>query len=47
MKEENLNIRITTEEKDKLKKYCEENQRTQTEVIREMIRKLKLRKKDV
>ncbi|WP_088893206.1 ribbon-helix-helix protein, CopG family [Leptolyngbya ohadii] len=39
-----ITVRISDEELEKLKAYCEQESRTQTEVIREMIRGLKLKK---
>ncbi len=38
---EHLNVRMPTSEMDLLRQYCEETQRTQSDVIREFIRSLK------
>lgn len=39
--QEHLNVRLPTAEMAILKHYCEETQRTQSDVIREFIRSLK------
>lgn len=38
-----VTFRVTQEEKDLLKSYCEQEARNQTEVLRELIRGLKRR----
>ncbi|MBD2388803.1 ribbon-helix-helix protein, CopG family [Cylindrospermum sp. FACHB-282] len=40
-----ITFRVTEEEKDLLKQYCEQEGRTQTDILREMIRRLKRRLK--
>jgi len=39
-----INFRATDEELERLKKYCEINRRQKSEVLRELIRNLKLEK---
>ncbi|MBW4474729.1 MAG: ribbon-helix-helix protein, CopG family [Stenomitos rutilans HA7619-LM2] len=38
---EHLNVRLPISEMETLRRYCEETQRSQTDVIREFIRSLK------
>ncbi|HEY9699019.1 MAG TPA: ribbon-helix-helix protein, CopG family [Trichocoleus sp.] len=38
---EHLNVRVPASEMELLRQYCEETQRTQSDVIREFIRSLK------
>ena len=38
---EHLNVRVPTAEMELLRQYCEDAQRTQSDVIREFIRSLK------
>ena len=38
--ESTLTVRLPKQEKERLDRYCEENQRTLTEVVREFIRSL-------
>ncbi|PSB18854.1 CopG family transcriptional regulator [Phormidesmis priestleyi ULC007] len=40
-----VTFRVTQEEKDLLKQYCEQSARNQTDVLRELIRSLKRRLK--
>lgn len=40
----NLNVRISDKERELLNNYCFQNERTQTEVIRELIRSLEIKK---
>ncbi|MBW4578682.1 MAG: ribbon-helix-helix protein, CopG family [Tildeniella nuda ZEHNDER 1965/U140] len=40
-KPEHLNVRLPVAEMEALRRYCEENQRSQSDVIREFIRSLK------
>ncbi|MBO3462649.1 ribbon-helix-helix protein, CopG family [Aetokthonos hydrillicola] len=38
-----LTVRLPDIELDRLEKYCEQNKRTKTDVVREFIRRLKIR----
>lgn len=40
LKPEHLNVRLPVAEMEALRRYCEETQRTQSDVIREFIRSL-------
>jgi len=37
----NLNVRITEEEREIINEYCEQEERSQSDVVREFIRSLK------
>jgi hypothetical protein len=43
---EHLNVRVPKAEMETLRRYCLKNQRTQSDVIREFIRSLKIAKND-
>lgn len=40
-----ITFRVTQDEKDLLRKYCEQESRNQTEILRQLIRSLKRRLK--